>query len=118
MHRTWAWLLASALAAGGAHAQVTEIYKCLDAKGRPSYTNDRRETSGKKCEVVTTQVNVAPGQKSARRPADFPRESAAEANRARERQRGVLEHELASEQAALNKAREALAAQESVRSGD
>src|SRR6185436_11941511 len=38
----------------------TEIYKCVDASGRPSYTNDRRETAGRKCELVTTQINVAP----------------------------------------------------------
>ena len=119
MHRAWAPIFALACLAGTAHAQVTEIYKCVDAKGRASYTNDKRETSGKKCELVTTQVNVAPAQKSAaRRPGDFPRESAAEANRARERQRGILEKELATEQAALGKAREALAAQESTRSGE
>jgi hypothetical protein len=121
MHRPWAWILASALA-GTAHAQVTEIYKCIDAKGRASYTNDKRETKGKKCELVTAQVNVAPAQRassgSARRPGDFPRESAAEANRARERQRGILEKELSTELAALGKAREALAAQEATRSGD
>ncbi len=118
MHRLWAWTLATALAGGAAHAQVTEIYKCVDTKGRASYTNDKRETTGKKCELVTTQVNVAPAQKSAARPSGFPRESAAEANRARERQRGILEKELATEVAALNKAREALAAQESVRTGE
>ena len=117
MHHAWAWLLATALAAGSAHAQVTEIYKCVDAKGRASYTNDKRETTGKKCELVTTQVNVAPAQRAAR-PSGFPRESAAESNRARERQRGILEKELATEQAALTKAREALAQQEAVRTGE
>jgi len=119
MHGVFALGLAAALTATAAHAQVTEIYKCVDAKGRASYTNDKRETGGKKCELVTTQINVAPPQKSAaRRPSGFPRESAAEANRARERQRGILEQELVGEQAALNKAREALAAQEAVRGGD
>lgn len=116
-------MLGLAIAAGSAHAQVTEIYKCVDARGRASYTNDKRETSGKKCELVTTQVNVAPAQRSssssgAARPGAFPRESAAEANRARERQRGILEKELATEQAALSKAREALAQQEATRSGE
>ena len=117
MHRAWASLLAWALAAGTAHAQVTEIYKCVDARGRASYTNDKRETSGKKCDLVTTQVNVAPAQQSSRRPSDFPRESAAEANRARERQRAVLEKELVTEQSALAKARQELAEQEAVRYG-
>lgn len=117
-------LLAGLLAlAPAAHAQtVTEIFKCMDANGRPSYTNDRRETVGRKCEVVTSQINVAPTQKppaaNTARPGSFPRESPTERNAARERQRQILEKELATEQAALAKARQDLAAQESVRSGD
>ena len=101
--------------------QVTEIYKCVDANGRPSYTNDSREAQKQKCEVVTRQVNVAPtpqgGAKSGR-PADFPRESSRDRANARDRQRAILEKELATEQAALAKARQDLAAQEAVRTGD
>jgi hypothetical protein len=100
-----------------AHAQRTEIFKCVDASGRASYTNDRRETAGKQCEVVTTQINVAPPPKpAASRP--FPRESAAERGNATSRQREILEKELAAEEQDLAKARQALAEQESVRSGD
>jgi hypothetical protein len=36
-----------------AGAQVTEIYKCVDAGGRPLYTSDKRDTAGKKCELVS-----------------------------------------------------------------
>jgi hypothetical protein len=116
-------LIAAVLATTSAHAQqqVTEIFKCVDANGRPSYTNDRREAEKQKCEVVTRQMNVAPGPAGAAkggRPADFPRESSADRNAARERQRAILEKELASEQTALTKAQQALAAQEAVRSGD
>jgi len=108
--------------AGSAHAQqVTEIYKCVDANGRPSYTNDKREAEKQKCEVVARQINTAPanpgGAKNGR-PADFPRESSSDRASARERQRAILEKELATEQAALAKARQDLAAQEAVRSGD
>ena len=108
-----------------AHAQqqpMTEIFKCVDASGRATYTNDRREAERQKCEVVARQMNTAPGAtqggaKSAR-PSDFPRESSADRAAARERQRSILEKELASEQAALAKAQQDLAAQEAVRSGE
>jgi chromosome segregation ATPase len=103
-----------------AHAQRTEIFKCVDPSGRASYTNDRRETQGKKCEVVTTQVNVAPAPTVAPPKArnSFPRESAADRVSAKGRQRDILEKELAAEQLDLARARQALAEQESVRSGD
>jgi hypothetical protein len=60
-----------------AAAQLTEIFKCRDARGQWTYTNDRRQAEKDKCEQVTTQVNVAPPQKAAR-PSNFPRESSAE----------------------------------------
>jgi hypothetical protein len=102
-----------------AFAQTTEIYKCLEASGRPSYTNDKRETAGKKCEVVTTQINVAPAPKpAARKPGAFPKETAAERANAKERQREILEKELATEMDGLAKAKQALSEQEAVRSGD
>jgi len=100
-----------------AQAQRTEIFKCVDASGRASYTNDKRETSGKTCEVVTTQINVAPPAKPAPK-AGFPRESASERVGASARQRDILERELAAEQDDLARARQALAEQEAVRSGD
>jgi hypothetical protein len=100
-----------------AHAQRTEIFKCVDASGRASYTNDKRETAGKKCEVVTTQINVAPPPRPAAKTA-FPRESASDRAGAALRQRDILEKELAAEQQDLAKAREALAEQEATRFGD
>jgi hypothetical protein len=110
---------AFAALAAPALAQTTEIYKCLDASGRPSYTNDKRETAGKKCEVVTTQVNVAPAPKpAARSPGSFPRETAAQRANAKGRQREILEKELATEVQDLARAKQALAEQEAVRSGD
>lgn len=100
-----------------AHAQRTEIFKCVDASGRASYTNDKRETEGKQCEVVTTQINVAPPPKPPSQRA-FPRESASDRLSATSRQRDILEKELAAEEQDLAKARQALAEQEAVRSGD
>jgi len=103
-----------------AAAQVTEIFKCRDAQGRWTYTNDRRQAEKEKCETVASQINVAPPPKPARAstPSGFPRESSADRASAKGRQREILQQELASEEAALTKARQALAEQEAVRSGD
>jgi hypothetical protein len=114
-------LVAFAALAPFAHGQQrTEIYKCVDASGRASYTNDARETDGRKCQLVTTQINVAPAPPppKMRPPGSFPRESATDRVNAKGRQREILEQELAAEQADLAKAKQALAEQESVREGD
>ena len=111
-------LILTAAVAGPARAQpVTEIWKCKGRDGRWTYTNDRNEAEKLKCEVVTRQVNVAPASKAPAGSAGFPKETAAERSSARDRQREILEKELATEQAALAKAQQDLAAQESVRSG-
>ena len=117
-------LLAAALGtlAVPAAAQVTEIFKCRDAQGRWTYTNDRRQAEKEKCELVASQINVAPAAPKSARPAsspsNFPRESSAERASAKGKQREILEKELANEEAALAKAKQALAEQEAVRSGD
>ena len=108
------------LLAAPAAAQVTEIYKCIDASGRPLYTSDKKETAGRKCEVVSREINVVPAQKINPKasPSGFPRESAAERSSRAAARREILEKELATEKQLLTKAQEALAAQESVRTGD
>jgi hypothetical protein len=108
-----------ALAAGAAGAQVTEIYKCVEKNGRPLYTSDKRETAGKKCELVTREVNVAPAQRPrASNPSSFPKETSAERANAKGRQREILEKELVAEQQSLAKARQDLMEQETARGGD
>ena len=131
MHRAWvpALVLLGCSLALGARAQTTEIYKCTDASGRPLYTSDKRDTAGKKCELVSRQVNVMPSQGStqsqgatqSRRSgegATFPRESSDQRASAKDRQREILQKELATEQEALARARQELAQAESVRMGD
>src|SRR5438445_12074023 len=128
MFRAAVFVVMATLVAGPARAQqVTEIFKCRGADGHWTYTNDRREGEKMKCEVVTRQVNVAPAPPPQRatapaarggRPSEFPRESASERTTARERQRQILEQELANEQSALAKATQDLAAPEAGRSGD
>src|SRR5690242_8001728 len=125
MHRYWAAIVLGAVLTLPARAQtgtnggsVTEIWKCRGADGRWTYTNDRREAEKLKCEVVTRQINVAPPppQRTAPvRPEGFPRESNAERDRRTANSREILEKELSSEEAALAKAKQDLAAQEDVR---
>lgn len=98
----------------------SEIWKCVDERGRPLYTSDKRETAGKKCELVSKEVNVVPAQKAAARPspAGFPKESAADRAAAKSKQRETLENELSQEQAMLADAKRKLAEQEAIRTGD
>lgn len=112
--------LAGVATAGQALAQSSEIWKCTDERGRALYTSDRRETAGKKCELVSKEVNVVPGQKSAAKPspAGFPKESANDRAAAKSRQRDTLERELTQEESMLADAKRKLAEQEAVRSGD
>jgi hypothetical protein len=128
MVRAWALaiVLLGCLIASSARAQTTEIYKCLDASGRPLYTSDKRDISGKKCELVSRQVNVMPAQGRSgaagagrdSREGSFPRESPSQRANAKDRQREILEQELAGEQQALARAREELAQAENTRGGD
>jgi len=105
--------------AGPVRAQ-SEIWKCVDERGRPLYTSDKRETAGKKCELVSREVNVVPAQKAAARPSPpgFPKESAADRAVAKSKQRETLERELNQEQGMLADAKRKLAEQEAIRSGD
>jgi len=121
MVRSWAFGVV--LVSGTALAQqaTTEIWRCIDADGRRQYTNAKKETAGMKCELVTSQINVAPPlsqPKAGRTSPGFPRETPQQSVSARERQREILEGELAAERESLNQAKQALEAQEAVRSGD
>jgi hypothetical protein len=100
-----------ALAAPCGHAQ-SEVYKCPDASGRPTYTNVKRDTVGKNCTLVSKEVSVVPAQVPARASqSDSP--SARSENR-----RKILESELQNEQQLLSDARQKLAEQEGIREGD
>lgn len=113
---------ALAFVAGTATAQTSEIWKCVDAQGQVLFTSERRDTAGRKCELLSRQdLNVVPAQKPGARapaPSAFPRESTEARAAARQRQRQTLEQELAKEQEALAQAQKALADQEAVRYGN
>jgi septal ring factor EnvC (AmiA/AmiB activator) len=104
----WGWLFL-ALAAPCGHAQ-SEVYKCPDASGRPTYTNVRRDTVGKNCTLVVKEVQVVPAVTNRDK-------SSAPADRNQNR-RKILESELQNEQQLLSDARQKLAEQENTRTGD
>lgn len=115
--RTLLLILASC-ASALAHAQV---YKCVDADGKTTYTNDRSLARG--CQPMSSDQSVssvpAPRPSTAQpTPSTFPRVTP-DLQRARDdSRREVLEQELASEEAALESARKALTEQEAIRLGD
>lgn len=111
-----------------AQGQVTEIYKCVDDKGRPLYTSDKRDTAGKKCELVSREITVVPAPPKpaasegtgsrAKSPAGFPKESPDSRAASREKQREILEREIGQERSLLAKAKQALAEQDAIRLGE
>lgn len=111
-------LLVLGFAAGAARA---DMYRCkVPGKASPLYTNDPRDTRGKKCTVVSKEINVVPAPKSDARPAPrhFPKESSSARASAKERQREILQKELAREEGLLKKAQQDLEAQQAVRYGN
>jgi|SRR6476660_5932778 len=104
-----------ALAAPCGHAQ-SEVYKCPDASGRPTYTNVKRDTVGKNCTLVSKEVSVVPSQVPARA-MQSPVGSETAVARSENRRR-ILESELQNEQQLLSDARQKLAEQEGARDGN
>lgn len=103
------------------------VYKCIDANGGVTYTNDPSAARG--CQTLSGDqpVSTVPAPAPVDRPRpparqgapnDFPR-VAPEAQRARDDvRREVLEKELAAEERALADAKAALVEQEEVRYGN
>ncbi len=111
-----------------------EVYKCTDAQGRVTYTNDRSLARGCRALASSQPVSTVPAPARRSAPArtaaprstgagspaavGFPQVSPADQRSRDQSRRQVLEAEMASEQAALQAAETALAEQESVRLGD
>jgi hypothetical protein len=99
-------------------AAASTLYKCTDESGVVLYTNQK--TPKKNCTVISVQLPPAPktgaasGGHAAPRaaanptPGDFPRVSNNEQKARDTDRRAILERELVSEQASLEKARQAL----------
>src|SRR5215471_20997521 len=89
----WVFL---ALAVPSGHAQ-SQVYKCPDASGRPTYTNVKKDTVGKNCVLVSKEVQVVPAQPP---PSSGSARSSAALDR-NESRRKILESELQNEQQLL-----------------
>jgi pyruvate/2-oxoglutarate dehydrogenase complex dihydrolipoamide acyltransferase (E2) component len=108
------WVFIS-LAVPLGHAQG-EVYKCPDATGRPTYTNVKRDTVGKNCTLVSKEVSVVPAQAPTRAtPSSASSSTSATRN---ENRRKILESELQNEHQLLADARQRLAEEEGIRTGD
>lgn len=99
-----------------------DTFKCMDANGRPTYTNIKEETKGKNCTLVVREISVVPSvqvpkPKAAPSPAGFPKVDPATQKTRDDSRRRILEDELNAEEKALVKAKEELAQQESIRTG-
>ncbi len=121
------WLACAALAAAAgvssAQSQQGTVWKCVEADGRPHYTNIKKATEGKQCTVVTKEVSVVPPPPAPTRSAEksasgFPKVDK-DTQKARDQsRRRILEDELATEEKSLVDAKAKLAEQEAVRYGD
>jgi len=129
MPRIGALLVAALLVAGSpfvpgaAHAQqVKTLWNCKDARGRTTLTDQKADTVGKECRVVSEErISTVPAPKASTKaptPAGFPRESAADRVSSKAKQRDTIEKELTQEEALLGDARKKLAEQEAIRTGD
>ena len=104
-----------------------DTFKCIDANGRPTYTNMKEETTGKNCTVVMREISVVPAgpatpaaraAAASRAPDGFPRVDPATQKSRDGTRRKILEDELGGEEKALAQAKTELAEQEGIRNGD
>jgi hypothetical protein len=115
--------LAAPLALALAAPAWGDTFKCVDANGRPTYTNIKDETKGKNCSVVMREISVVPATPAARSaanpsPAGFPKVDPATQKARDGARRRILEEELGAEEKALVQAKAELAEQEGIRTGD
>jgi uncharacterized protein with beta-barrel porin domain len=121
------WILVIGLTvAGGAWGQgkLETLWNCKDKNGRTILTNQKADTAGKECRIVSEErVTVAPVRSASgvttnatsKSPASFPKEDRAAA---KSTQKSTLERELTQEEAMLGDAKRKLAEQEAIRTGD
>jgi len=111
-------LVLGLLAAGPACAQMKTLWNCKDPAGRTTLTDQKADTVGKECRVVSEErVTVVPASKL-KSPANFPRETPADRASSKAKQRDTIEKELGQEESMLADARKKLAEQEAIRTGD
>lgn len=102
------------------------VWRCTDPDGRAHYTNIKKDTEGRSCQVVTKEVSVvSPPSAGASRaapqtatPPNFPRVDRETQKSRDDGRRRILQDELATEEKSLAEAKAKLTEQESVRLGD
>ena len=101
----------------GLEPASAQVFKCVDAIGKTTYSNDR--PSGKGCKQISNEQAVSTiSMRPSPSQATFPKISN-EAQKERDKaRRNILEKELDSERSGLEDARSKLAEQEAVRYGD
>jgi hypothetical protein len=119
------FLMVGLIAAGPALAQTTNLvtktlWNCKDAQGRTTLTDQKSDTVGKECRVVSEErVTVVPATKAKTpTPSSFPKETTADRALSKSKQKETLDRELVQEQDMLADARKKLAVQEAIRTGD
>ncbi len=117
-----AWSIAATCAL--ALPALADTFKCLDANGRPTYTNIKEETRGKNCTIVMREISVVPAPAPTRSaanspsPSRFPKVDAATQKSRDDERRRILQEELSGEEKALTEAKAELTEQEGIRLGD
>ena len=107
-------------AAAPVRAQVETLWNCKDPGGRTTLTNQKADIAGKDCRIVHQErVTVVPATKaSAKSPASFPRETPADRESSKAKQKDTIAKELNQEESMLADARKKLSEQEAIRTGD
>ena len=119
--------MAATLTLAFAAPALGDMFKCVQANHPTYYTNNKEDTKGKNCTLVTREISVissgqiTPAPRAAAAnpsPAGFPKvDPATQKNRDGARRR-ILEEELGGEEKALAQAKAELTEQEGIRTGD
>jgi hypothetical protein len=106
----------------------SQIYKCVDTSGHPTFSNVPVDKNAKNCKRLQIELDTppstpvratrTPGAAANPTPVGFPRVTSDDQKARDNDRRAILNQELASAQQALDTAKSALAEQEKVRLGN
>ncbi len=117
MRHARAVIISSFLLALAPLSVSAQVFKCVDANGKVTYSNEGASTKG--CKQLSGEQTVSViSMRASPPPAAFPKISDEMQKERDKTRRQILEKELDSEQLALEGARKELAEQEGVRYGN
>jgi hypothetical protein len=127
-------LIVAACALAAPLALHAQVWKCNEPDGRAHYTNIKKDTEGRSCQLVTKEVSVIPAAANPpvattaaptrtasaqiATPASFPRVDRDTQKSRDDSRRRILEDELSTEEKSLQDAKAKLTEQEGVRLAD